>query len=136
MNSEITDLFAARGLRVTTPRKAVFETLKKAATPLSQVEIAKINPTIDKVSVYRSIDIFLKLGIVTSVAHGWKQRYELAAPYSPHHHHLLCTACGHVEELQSERLEKIINILADQQKFKVTGHTFEITGLCSKCQTI
>lgn len=134
MNTSIAGLLATHNLRVTTPRKVVFEALKKATTPLSQVEIAKLNQNIDKVSVYRTIDVFLKLGVVTSVAHGWKQRYELAAPYSPHHHHLLCTMCGGVEELQSKKLEQIISIIADQQKFIVTNHTFEITGLCSTCQ--
>lgn len=128
-------VFSNHNLRVTRPRKVIFETLKNAVKPLSQVEIAKANPSVDKVSVYRTIDVFMKLGIVTSVPHGWKQRYELATPFRPHHHHLLCTGCGNVEEIQSDKLEQIIRILADKQKFKATGHTFEITGLCNVCQS-
>jgi len=134
MDADTIALFTTKNLRLTKPRQAVFETLKRASTPLSHVEIAKMIPYIDKVSVYRTIDVFLKLGIVIGVAHGWKQRYELAAPFKPHHHHLLCTGCGNVEEIQSEKLEQIINILADQEEFEVKGHTFEITGLCRTCQ--
>jgi Fur family transcriptional regulator, ferric uptake regulator len=121
-------------LRLTTPRKLLFETLKKATAPLSQSELATANPTIDRVSVYRTIELFMRLGIVTSVPHGWKQRYELAAPFRPHHHHLFCTVCGEADEIQSEKLERIIHIIADEQKFSVIGHMFEVTGICSKCQ--
>lgn len=134
MNNDMTKLLSQHKLRVTEPRKALFETLKNATKPLSRVELAVANPGIDKVSVYRTIEIFMRLGIVESIHHGWKLRYELATPFRHHHHHLFCTQCGVIEEIQSERLEQIICILADQQAFKVIGHIFEITGLCNKCQ--
>jgi len=113
---------------------AILKIFKNATVPLSPVEITKANPTIDKVSVYRTIEAFEKIGLVASVAHGWRQRYELAAPFRPHHHHLLCNNCGTIEEIQSEKLEKMIHILADEQEFEVTGHTFEISGLCRRCR--
>jgi Fe2+ or Zn2+ uptake regulation protein len=134
MDSELMTLFADHHLRITAPRVAILKIFKNASAPLSQVEISRANPAIDKVSIYRTIEIFEKIGLVTSVAHGWKQRYELAAPFRPHHHHLLCNNCGTIEEIQSEKLEKIIHSLADEQEFEVTGHTFEITGLCRQCR--
>jgi Fe2+ or Zn2+ uptake regulation protein len=135
MKLDMQKLFAKHNLRVTMPRRLTLKTLEEATKPLSPVEIAKLNSyTINKVSVYRTIDVFLKLGIVVSVPYGWKQRYELASPFRPHHHHLLCTKCGVAKEIQSDKLERIIHMFADQQKFKVTGHTFEITGVCHACQ--
>lgn len=120
-------------LRVTKPRLAIFDTLRKATRPLSEVEIATATPTVDPVTVYRTIELFLKLEVTVGVAHGWKQRYELASPFRPHHHHILCTNCGQVEEISSEKLEQFIRHLAGERGFKVTGHTFEITGLCENC---
>jgi Fur family ferric uptake transcriptional regulator len=131
---DIGSLLSKHHLRTTTPRKVVFATLKNATRPLSQMEIANANTDIDKVSVYRTIELYVKLGIVTGVAHGWKQRYELAAPLKPHHHHLLCTNCGKVEDVRSEELEQVIHNVASQRHFKVTGHTFEVTGLCGDCR--
>ena len=134
MDAEINALFLKNQLRTTKPRNVVFKTLKAAASPLSRVDLAKVNKDIDKVSVYRTVDLFLKLGIVTAVTHGWRQRYELAAPFRPHHHHLQCTGCGKVEEIQSKQLEQAVHILASQQQFEITGHIFELTGLCRECQ--
>jgi Fur family ferric uptake transcriptional regulator len=120
-------------LRITRPRQEIFETLRSAARPLSEVEIAAATPTVDPVTVYRTIELFLKLEVVVGVAHGWKQRYELAAPFRPHHHHILCTNCSRVEEISSEKLEEFIRRLGLEYGFQVTGHTFEITGRCSNC---
>jgi len=133
MEHDLEKLLAASGLRVTTPRKAIFKTLKTAAVPLSHVEIAHANADIDKTSVYRTVELFMKLGVVIGVNHGWKQRYELAAPFRPHHHHLHCINCGKVEEIQSEKLEQMIQAIASESNFQVVGHTFELTGICKDC---
>ncbi|HEU5121706.1 MAG TPA: Fur family transcriptional regulator [Candidatus Saccharimonadales bacterium] len=135
MSSDITTVLSKNNLRVTKARLMVFRTLQHTDRPLSHAEVAQSTPEVDRVSVYRVIEIFIKIGIVTSVAYGWKQRYELAAPFRPHHHHFVCTRCHNVTEIQSNKLEKIIHLLADAQGFKATGHTFEITGICQHCQT-
>ena len=135
MNSELMTLFAAHHLRITASRVAILKIFKNATAPLSPMEIANINPTIDKVSIYRTIEVCEKIGLITGVAYSWKQRYELAAPFRPHHHHLLCNNCGTIEEIRSEELEEMIHVLANEQGFKVMGHTFEINGLCHACRT-
>lgn len=134
MDQEIAALFSRYQLRATTPRMAILHILTNASAPLSPGEIIKNNPSLDKVSIYRTIDVFKKIGLVTSVTYGWKQRYELAAPFRPHHHHLVCNNCDTIEEIQSEKLEKIISILADEHNFEISGHTFEVSGLCDKCR--
>jgi Fe2+ or Zn2+ uptake regulation protein len=134
MNRNIDELLAKSHLRVTGPRKAIFDTLRNASEPLSHMEIANVNSIVDKTSVYRSIELFIKLGVVVGVNHGWKQRYELAEPFRPHHHHLHCVNCGKIEELQSERLEGAIQDIASASDFQVIGHTFEITGICGDCR--
>jgi Fe2+ or Zn2+ uptake regulation protein len=136
MDTEIETLFASNRLRITTSRKAILSVFKNAAVPLSPVEIVTANPDIDKVSIYRTIEIFERIGLISSVAHGWKQRYELAAPFRPHHHHLLCTHCGAIEEIQSDTLETMINFIAEEHAFEVTGHTFEVSGLCRNCKRL
>ena len=121
-------------LRVTKPRREIFETLRGASRPLSEVEIATATPTVDPVTVYRTIELFLKLEVVIGVAHGWKQRYELAEMFRPHHHHILCSKCGQIEEIHSEKLEQFVRHLGAERGFRVTGHTFEIAGVCSDCR--
>lgn len=136
MDQDLERLLVSSHLRVTAARRAVFRALKTASAPLSHVEITKLCSEIDKTSVYRTIELFIRLGVVVGVSHGWKQRYELAAPYRPHHHHLYCINCGETEELRSEKLEQAVREVASASDFIVQEHTFEMTGLCGTCQNV
>lgn len=133
MNTELNEIFRTVGLRLTEPRLKVFNALKATNKPMSIVDISKTCPDVDKVSVYRTIDLFTKLRIVTTVPHGWKSLYELAAPFSPHHHHLVCEKCGNLTEIHSHTLEAIIEDLTNEHGFIPSGHHFEITGVCREC---
>lgn len=134
MQKTIEQLLQERDLRVTAPRKIIFDILLQSEQPLSIVDVINQAKPTDKVSVYRTIDLFVKEGIVTSVTHGWKLRYELAAPLKPHHHHITCTSCGALQDVQHEKIERLMEALAKQNGYKMTQHTFEISGLCAKCQ--
>ena len=134
MNTKLQAVFTKNHLRSTRPRLAVFAALEHAVAPVSIAELAGICPDIDKVSVYRIINVFLKLDIVKSVPYGWKQRYELAEPFNPHHHHIHCTNCKCVVEIHSTKLEQMLTAIALDYNYVVTSHTFEISGLCSNCR--
>lgn len=133
MELPISQLLSAKGLRLTRPRILVFETLKEAIHPLSVVDIIKQCPEIDAVSIYRTIDLFTKLAITTSVSHGWKQRYELAEPFQPHHHHIRCTQCEKLIDIDWPELERQIESISRKHKFTITSHSFELTGICDDC---
>lgn len=134
MERELEVIFAHAGKRMTTPRKEIFRTLQQSQKPLSIAMISTLCKEIDRTSVYRTIELFNQLGIVKSVQLGWRQRYELADPFKMHHHHLSCTKCGQLVDLQSPDIEKLVEVVATQHKFAVTDHTFEIRGLCRHCR--
>jgi len=90
MNNELSTILATAGMRATKPRSDIFNTLKTSDTPMSIVDIIKACPSVDKVSVYRTITLFSELRVIATIPHGWKHLYELAAPFKPHHHHLVC----------------------------------------------
>ncbi|MDX2776156.1 Fur family transcriptional regulator [Streptomyces caniscabiei] len=135
MNPDIRAVLTRQGLRVTSPRLAVFKALANTATPLGVTDIIKACPAVDKVSIYRTIETFTRIGVTTVIMHGWKQRYELADPFRPHHHHLHCTKCDTVIEIHSDEIESVIKDLAQQYAFQPVAHTFEISGLCQSCAT-
>lgn len=134
MQKTIEQLLQTRNLRVTTPRKIIFNVLLQSEQPLSIVDIISQATGTDKVSVYRTIDLFTKEGIVTTVTYGWKLRYELAAPLKPHHHHITCTNCGALQDVQHEKIERLMEALAQEYGYEMTQHTFEISGVCAKCR--
>jgi Fe2+ or Zn2+ uptake regulation protein len=135
MDTELVRIFSKAHLRLTTPRVAVFDTLKESDTPLSTAQIIKLRPDLDKVSVYRTIKLFVSLNIVSIVTHGWKQSYELSSPFQPHHHHMVCEECSKVIELQSSSIEALVQSLARQHAFRPTSHHFEIYGTCETCSS-
>lgn len=134
MNEEFSKLARANGLRITTPRLLVFAALAESNTPLSTAELVAICKTADPASIYRTVELFSRLGIVSTVTRGWRPLYELAGPFAPHHHHMICSKCGESTEIQSEAIEGLIAHLADQHNFAVTHHHFELTGVCANCR--
>ena len=85
-------------------------------------------------TVYRTLDLLVKSGLVR--AHDFGQgfrRYE-AMPAQAHHHHLICLRCGRVEEFEHERLERMLPIIADEHRFQPERHRLEIYGVCHDCQ--
>ena len=125
-------ILAGAPFRATPKRIALMTTLKKAEQPLSAEIIHTQMRGVDLVTVYRNLQEFLKAGIVHEVR--FKDgivRYELA---HSHHHHIVCTTCGLVEELDmcEAALEK--KALKHSRRFAtVSEHALEFFGLCKKC---
>ncbi len=130
----IAELLAKRGLRITAPRKKVFSCLQETDVPLSPREIFERTQGIDTVSVYRTLTAFAAIGIVQIVTTGFKQKYELADIFKPHHHHLQCGYCGTLVDISSEQLEKLVTAIATEHGYTNLHHKFELTGVCSQCQ--
>ena len=134
MERELEVIFARASRRMTTPRKEIFRVFQNSNEPLSVATISTQCSNIDRTSVYRTIELFIQLNVVKPVQLGWRQRYELADPFKSHHHHLSCTKCNQLVDLQSSQFENIVGTIAKQHGFVVTDHTFEMRGLCSDCR--
>ncbi len=128
-------LLAEQDYRVTKPRLEVFKALAVTHDPLSTVEIAnQLQGAVDRVSVYRVIDVFEKVGIIHRVWMGFKSKVELSEAFSPHHHHFTCIKCGKTTGLRSEGLENELGVLEKANNFTLTHHSIELKGICEGCQ--
>lgn len=127
-------LLTRHQLRSTQARREVFSILLAAKEPLSITEITKATTIADRTSVYRTIELFLKLSIIEVIPFGWKTRYELSGDFKPHHHHLICTTCGTSVSIKPSALEQLVSIVAKEHAFIPTSHHFEIYGTCNNCQ--
>jgi len=118
---------------ITKTRTAVFDALL-GQEPLSMHELITRLPAVDRASVYRSIELFERLGIVQRLHTGWKYKIELSDAFAEHHHHLTCTACGRTIPMNETELEQTIARLARAHSFTPYTHQIEIQGLCAQCQ--
>ena len=128
-----TQALRSHNLRSTLPRKTVFDVLATAEKPLSMRDLVKQCPSIDRVTLYRTLNTFMQAGIVRVVPVGWKRMYELTESFAPHHHHMICTQCGTVIDIMSPEIEAYITRAAEHAGFIEQTHVIEIHGRCVSC---
>lgn len=127
-------ILKAHTVSLTSVRRLIFETLLEADTPLKNGEIARRTPAVDRASVYRTLELFGKLGITETIIRGWTPFTELAEPFKAHHHHITCDQCGRVVEIENNTLEDVLALIAGRHNFTLSKHTVELSGVCSDCQ--
>jgi Fur family ferric uptake transcriptional regulator len=103
-------------------------------------DIAVMFPEIPWCSAYRHLVDLQTAGVVRRIAASDEfARFELAEDLTEHHHHLLCTICGRVNDVTPtqafERMvAKMVQELAAQQDFQPTSHALDVIGHCSNCK--
>jgi Fur family transcriptional regulator, ferric uptake regulator len=124
------------GYSLTKPRQLVCEFLQDN-DPLAMRELVnKAGGRIDRASLYRTVALFEKLGIVQRIYIGWKYKIELSDIFTHHHHHISCLKCGKIVAITEEdKIEQLIANLAAKHNFVAQNHQLEIRGLCPNCQT-
>jgi Fur family ferric uptake transcriptional regulator len=139
--------FAGRGYRMTAGRKAIMEILAATDQHLSADDIyVKLHakfPGIGLASVYRTVDVLARMGMIFKFDFGdGKARYEPAENFAgkKHHHHLVCTQCNRVVDY-TDFAEQEMDLVHDAEKgllqrygFKTTSHLIQFNGICGECQ--
>ncbi len=126
------------GLPVTAQREQVAEAVLASRGHLSVEEIEQQlrerGLHIGKATVYRTLDILSKSGMITERDFGEGFRRYERVPGHPHHEHLICTRCGKVIEFTNDRLERLKALVAEEYGFQHHHHRLDIYGLCRECQ--
>jgi Fe2+ or Zn2+ uptake regulation protein len=127
--------------RYTTRRRLLVETLAASARPLTIPEMVSATPRLPQSTIYRNLTILTEVGVARRLPgtddHG---RYELAEELSGHHHHLICTRCGRVDDVPAtpplERaLDEAASAVVDRRGYMLTEHRFDQLGLCPDCHS-
>ncbi len=130
---QISSYLKSSGYSVTRQRQIVFDLLT-GKEPQSMREICDAaTDTMDRASVYRTIDLFEKIGVVRRINIGWKYKLELSDAFTEHHHHLTCLSCKKIVPINAETLETFIDSLVSKHRFKPVEHQVEIQGYCYDC---
>lgn len=90
--------------------------------------------SMDRASVYRTVAMFERIGVVHRINIGWKYKIELSDAFAEHHHHLTCLKCKRVIPINESALETFVADLAASHQFQPTEHQIEIQGYCAQCQ--
>ncbi len=92
-------------------------------------------PDIGLATVYRTLELFAKMGIIERVHFGdGKNRYELTQHGKHAHHHLICIKCGGVAEVDEDLLEKLERAVGEEYQFDILDHQVKFYGYCQRCR--
>ncbi len=89
--------------------------------------------TVGKATVYRTLDLLLKAGLIREHDFGEGFRRYEPCPARPHHEHLVCVRCGKVIEFESAAFERLQADVANLHRFEPSHHKVEIYGKCEEC---
>ena len=125
-----------KGYRMTPQRLMIVSAIENSDGHISAEEIyaqvvAKY-PHVNISTVYRTLELLKELGLVneTDFGEGWV-RYHPAE--KGHHHHLVCTECGAVIDLDESSLSSLRRMLLREYKFSANLKHLAIFGRCDKC---
>lgn len=125
-------------LPVTPQRLAIAEVVFASDRHLSvedvTTEIAAQGSNAGTATIYRTLDLLVKSGLVVERDFGEGFRRFEPTRGIPHHEHMLCTTCGRVDEFRDERLERMTTIIAESHGFSRQRHRLVIYGVCAECQ--
>jgi Fe2+ or Zn2+ uptake regulation protein len=125
--------------RYTNNRRALVDVLNEADRPLTIPELLERRRSLPQSSAYRNLSILEEVGAVRRVVTNDDfARYELAEDLTEHHHHLICSSCGAVEDFTvskqlEERLTSAMTNVARRTGFQPTHHRLDLLGSCSNC---
>ena len=135
---ELTAQLRESSRKVTGPRQAILEILRRHPHPMSSKEIFTALPggDCDLATVYRSMHLLESMGMVKRFDLGdGVARFELlAAGDDGHHHHLVCTRCSTVIEIEECFTRALEEKIAARNGFKSIFHKLEFFGICPECQ--
>ena len=131
------DLLSSVKLRRTHPRVAILTVLLSADRPMTHDQIsAKLTAGVaDKVTIYRTLETFLRTGLVHKAF--LKERtwhFELAynCTETQCHPHFTCTNCGDTHCLT----EMAVPLAKTSQRgFVISRQRLQLEGLCPDCST-
>lgn len=92
-------------------------------------------PEIGLATVYRTVQLMEEIGIVSKLnLNDGCNRYEIIHEYENHqHHHLVCTNCERVIEVEDDLLEVLEHKIEEKYNFKIKNHSVKFYGICSNC---
>ena len=135
MNGPYLEQLQIRGLRTTSPRRAVIEAMESMSEHFSAEELAQRVPSVGRATVYRTLRLLQEEGLVCRVLlEDGGLHYRLTQ--REHHHHLTCNGCGAVQDFSDYDMADVLEDIAQRTGFRMEGHWIEIYGRCAVCAPV
>ena len=133
------ELLSDADLKSTPNRVRILEVVGNNGFPLSASDIYKIlerSGAIDRVTVYRILDLLVEHGVVERLSTGGRAFYYGMAPNDHHqaHPHFYCKNCGQMDCLSPESLVVDTEPLWKTYPGRIEKVEIRIDGICKNCE--
>ena len=132
-------ILSEHSVSITNPRILVLESLLEINNPITIDELrSKLRGSVAKSTLYRVLNDLKKINILNEFTSPDNSTVvELILEDHSHHHHLFCSDCGEVIDVElSEEFEVMLSEeIKKVQKnfnFEITDHRVEMFGLCTE----
>ena len=132
----------SRGIRMTDQRRTILGVIETARQHLAASQILrrvrKIDPGIDRVTVYRTLALLKRHGLIDELdlmhlrgdGHFYERRPQRE------HLHMACLRCGKIQEFESHLFERLKGQVERECRFHIVVTRVEIGGYCSACRVL
>ena len=135
-NKDIVAYLSQRGYRITPQRLMILNAINGARGHISAEEIyesiCQNYPGLNISTVYRTLELLKEIGLVTETDMG-DGRVRFHSAGHEHHHHLVCSVCGRVIDLDEEMLIPLTTTLKEKYGFCADLQHMAIFGRCKGC---
>lgn len=124
-----------RGYRSTEPRRTIIAALRDAGRYCTATQLYERlrGRSVGLASVYRTLELLAELGLAERRAEASGEASFLYC--SPrHHHHVVCTNCGTVREIDACPGDELARVVEQETNFRIERHMLDFYGLCPACQ--
>lgn len=128
------------GSRLTTSRQTILAILESAKKPMTVTEIDARAKNLVQSSLYRNLSVLEEAQLVSRIVNENDFAFfELDEHVLGHHHHLRCSQCGNVVDIEmsdeiENLLEKTARTVAKKYNFTNVDHHLDFTGVCKNCR--
>ncbi len=127
-----------QGLKWTPERERVFQEASALEGHFEAEELAhrlrEKGTRISKATVYRTLPLLVKAGLIKEVIHGEKHHHYEHNHEENQHDHLICLKCGKIVEFDEASLREIEERICKKHDFRPEKIVVEIFGYCKKCR--
>jgi Fe2+ or Zn2+ uptake regulation protein len=135
MSEELVTALRARGMRVTPQRVVLHRALLELDRHVTADELLDAVgdrlPNVSLPTIYATLDLLEELGMVRRVQRAGTTLFD---PRVEAHHHLVCTVCGSIEDLDGELDTAALARAAGRHGFEAGRIEAVVHGRCAGCR--
>jgi Fe2+ or Zn2+ uptake regulation protein len=135
VSEELSTALHERGMRVTPQRVLLHRALRELDRHVTADEllesVADRLPNVSLPTIYATLELLEELGMVRRVQRAGTTLFD---PRVDSHHHLICTVCGSIEDLDSALDTAALERAAARHGFEQERIEAVVHGRCSSCR--